>query len=132
MRTKLLLAAIATFATLNASAAAPGTDAKRVDVVGAQPKAMQMAPFMFDHVQGEYALADGRILTVTGKADGQGRKLYADLGDGATEIVHIGKNRFVAMGKDVRLAFERPNSRRPVEAVRVSDLAGRQSVLAQR
>lgn len=132
MRTKLLLAAIATFATFTASAASPGTDAKRVDIVGAQPKVTQMAPFMFDNVQGQYSLSDGRILTVTGKADAQERKLYADLGDGMTEIVHVGKNRFVAVGKDVRLAFERPNSRRPVESVRVSDLSGRQSVLAQR
>ncbi len=132
MRTKLLLAAAATFITLTASAAPQDIDAKRVDVVGAQPKQMQMAPFMFDKVQGEYQLDDGRTLAVTGKLDGQGRKLYADFGDGAAEIVHIGKNRFVAMGKDVRLSFDKPVGRRVVETVRVTNSNGRYIALAQR
>lgn len=131
MRTKLLLAAAATFVTLSASAA-PQADAERVTVVGAQPKQTQMAPFMFDNVQGRYDLEDGRMLTVTGKVDGRNRSLYADLGDGPVEIVHIGKNRFVAMNKDMRLAFERPNSRRLPDTVRISTLAGRQVALAQR
>ena len=87
MRTKLLLAAAATFFTLTASAAPQGTVSERVDVVGAQPKQARMAPFMFDRVQGEYQLDDGRVLTVTGKRDGQARKLYADLGDGAQVTV---------------------------------------------
>ena len=132
MRTKLLLAAAATFFTLTASAAPQGTVSERVDVVGAQPKQAQMAAFMFDRVQGEYQLDDGRVLTVSGKRDGQARKLYVDLGDGATEIVHVGKNRFVAMNKDLRLSFDRPNERRVVDTVRVSNLAGRQVALAQR
>lgn len=131
MRTKLLLAA-ATFLTLTAGAAPQDSASGRVDVIGAQPKQMQMAPFMFDKVQGDYRLDDGRILTVTGKVGGQGRKLYADLGDGATEIVHVGKNRFVAMGKDLRLSFDRPDGRRVVDTVRVSNLDGRQVALAQR
>ncbi|KFI09025.1 hypothetical protein [Massilia sp. BSC265] len=132
MRTKLLLAAAATFFTLTANAAPHGTASERVDVIGAQPKQTQMAPFMFDKVQGEYRLDDGRILTVTGKLDGQARKLYANLGDGATEIVHVGKNRFVAMGKDLRLSFDRPDGRRVVDTVRVSSLDGRSIALAQR
>ena len=132
MRTKLLLAAAATFFTLTASAAPQGTVSERVDVVGAQPKQARMVAFMFDRVQGEYQLDDGRVLTVSGKRDGQARKLYADLGDGATEIVHVGKNRFVAMNKDLRLSFDRPNERRVVDTVRVSNLAGRQVALAQR
>ena len=132
MRTKLLLAVAATFFTLSATAAPQGKDSERVDVVGAQPKQMQMAPFMFDGVQGIYGLEDGRILTVTGKRDGQSRKLYADLGDGPTEIIHVGKNRFVAMNKDLRFAFERPDSRRLPDTVRISTLAGRQVALAQR
>ncbi|CAN7529233.1 hypothetical protein [Massilia sp. LjRoot122] len=131
MRTKLLLAAAATFVTLSASAA-PQVDAERVTVVGAQPKQTQMAPFMFDNVQGRYDLEDGRMLTVTGKVDGRNRSLYADLGDGPVEIVHVGKNRFVAMNKDMRFAFERPNSRRLPDTVRISTLAGRQVALAQR
>lgn len=132
MRTKLLLATAATFFTLTASAAPQGTVSEQVTVVGAQPQQTQMAPFMFDKVQGDYRLDDGRTLTVTGKLDGQGRKLYADFGDGATEIVHVGKNRFVAMGKDLRLSFDRPDSRRVVDTVRVSNLAGRNVALAQR
>ena len=132
MRTKLLLAAAATFFTLSATAAPQGKDSERVDVVGAQPKQMQMAPFMFDGVQGSYGLEDGRILTVTGKRDGQSRKLYADLGDGPTEIIHVGKNRFVAMGADLRLSFKREDSRRPVNHVSVTTPAGRQVALAQR
>lgn len=132
MRTKLLLAAAATFFTLTASAAPQGTVSEQVTVVGAQPKQTQMAPFMFDKVQGAYQLDDGRILTVTGKRDGKARKLYADFGNGATEIVHVGKNRFVATGKDVRLSFDRPNSRSVVETVVVSDLGGRAVALAQR
>jgi hypothetical protein len=132
MRTKLLLAAAATFITLTATAAPEGIDTGRVDVVGAQPKQTQMAPFMFDNVQGRYDLEDGRILTVTGKVDGRHRSLYADLGDGPVEIVHVGKSRFVAMGKDLRFAFERPNSRRLPDTVRITNVAGRDIALAQR
>ena len=132
MRTKLLLAAAATFFALTASAAPQATVSGRVDVVGAQSKQAQMAPFLFDRVQGEYRLDDGRTLTVTSKVDGQGRKLYADLGDGATEIVHVGKNRFVATGKDLRLTFHRPHGRRVAESVRLSEPDGRQVALAQR
>ncbi|MFN3791978.1 hypothetical protein [Massilia sp.] len=132
MRTKLLLAAAATFFTLTASAAPQGTASERVDVVGAQPKQAQMSAFVFDGVQGDYQLDDGRTLTVTGTRDGQARKLYADFGDGATELVHVGKNRFVAVGKDLRLSFDRPNERRVVDTVRVSNLAGRYVALAQR
>lgn len=132
MRTKLLFAAAATFITLSAAAAPQGSVSERVTVVGAQPKQVQMAPLMFDKVQGDYQLDDGRTLSVVGKLDGQGRKLYANLGDGATEIVHVGKNRFVAVGKDLRLSFDHPGSRRAVETVRVSNLDGRLVALAQR
>lgn len=132
MRTKLLLAAAATFFTLTATAAPQGAGTERVDVVGAQPRQVQLAPFMFDNVQGRYDLEDGRMLTVTGKVDGRTGTLYADLGDGPTEIVHVGKSRFVAVGKDLRLTFERPNTRRLPDTVRISSLAGRQLALAQR
>ncbi|MCC2954410.1 hypothetical protein LK542_02140 [Massilia sp. IC2-477] len=132
MRTKLLLAAAATFFTLTATAAPQGAGTERVDVVGAQPRQVQMAPFMFDNVQGLFELEDGRMLTVTGKVDGKTRTLYADFGDGPTEIVHVGKSRFVAVGKDLRFSFERPNSRRLPDTVRITNLAGRYVALAQR
>ena len=135
MRTKLLLAA-ATFFTFTAAAtatAAPqGAGTERVQVVGAQPKQTMMAPMMFDGVQGSYALVDGRTLTVTGKVDGAKRTLYADLGDGPTEIIHVGKNRFVAIDKDVRFAFDTVNSRKLPDTVHISNVAGRQIALAQR
>jgi len=83
-------------------------------------------------VQGRYDLEDGRMLTVTGKVDGRNRTLYADLGDGPVELVHVGKSRFVAMGKDLRFAFERPNSRRLPDTVYITNLQGRQVGLAQR
>lgn len=136
MRTKLLLAAAATFVTLSAYASPQATQAgqgsERVTVVGAQPTQTRMAPFMFDKVQGDYALDDGRMLTVTGKVDGRSRTLYADLGDGPTRIVHVGKNRFVAMDKDLRLSFDQMDSRKLPHAVHITTQAGRSVALAQR
>ncbi|VXB30630.1 hypothetical protein [Massilia sp. 9I] len=136
MRTKLLLAAAATFFTLTATgvatAAPQGEGTERVNVVGVQPTQAIMSPMMFDNVQGLYELEDGRMLTVTGKVDGRHRTLYADLGDGQVELIHIGKSRFVAAGKDLRFAFERPNSRRLPDTVYITNLAGRQVALAQR
>lgn len=132
MRTKLLLAACTALLALNASAAPEGEGTERVNVVGAQPAPAQLAAFMFDNVQGRYELEDGRMLTVTGKEAGKIRSLYADFGDGPTEIVHIGKNRFAAMDKDLRLSFERPDRRRLPDTVRVTNLKGRQVALAQR
>ncbi len=133
MRTKLLLAAAA-FLTLSATAtAAPAQAAstERVTVVGAQAARAPMAPFLFDRMMGDYEMDDGRRLTVTGKLTGNAKTVYADLGDGPVEIVHIGKGRFVAMNKDVRFAFE--GTRRVVETVRVSTADGRrQLALAQR
>lgn len=131
MRTKLLLAAAATFITLSASAAPQGASTERVTVVGAQAARTQMAPFMFDRMMGSYELDDGRVLEVTGKVDGRHKTVYADLGDGPVEIVHVGKGRFVAMNKDVRFAFE--ERRRVVDTVRISSADGRrQLALAQR
>ena len=132
MRTKLLLAAAFLALSATAPAGPQGADPERVTVVGAQPKQVMMAPFMFDNVQGRYDLEDGRMLTVTGKVAGRTRTLYADFGDGPSEIIHVGKNRFVAMDKDLRLAFERPNSRRLPDTVRISTANGRQVALAQR
>ncbi len=135
MRTKLLLAAAATFMTFAVSTAASagpkGAGTERVTVVGAQPAPAQMAPFLFDRMMGRYDLEDGRVLYVTGKLTGNAKTVYADMGDGPVEIVHIGKGRFVAMNKDVRYAFE--ERRRVVDTVRISTANGRrQLALAQR
>ena len=131
MRTKLLLAAAATFMTLTATAAPPSASTERVTVVGAQATRAPMAPFLFDRMMGDYEMEDGRMLTVTGKITGRAKTVYADLGDGPVEIVHVGKGRFVAMNKDVRFAFE--GNRRYVETVRISTADGRrQLALAQR
>jgi hypothetical protein len=131
MRTKLLLAAAATFITLTASAAPQGASTERVTVVGAQAARTQMAPFLFDRMMGRYELDDGRVLEVTGQITGKQKSVYADLGDGPVEIVHIGAGRFVAVDKDVRFAFE--ERRRVVDTVRISTANGRrQLALAQR
>ena len=90
MRTKLLLAASAALLTLNASAHDVGDG--RVNVVGAQPKHVPLQSMAFDRVQGDYELADGRVLSVTGKGKGKERKLYADLCDGPVEILQLWLN----------------------------------------
>ena len=117
MRTKLLLAASAALFTLNASAHDIGDG--RVNVVGAQPKQVPLQSMAFDRVKGNYELADGRVLSVTGKGKGKQRKLYADLGDGPVEMVHVGRNRFVGADRDVRISFDAPTSKHP-EVVRVT------------
>ncbi len=113
MRTKLLLAASAALVTFNAGAHDIGEG--RVNVVGAQPKHVPLQSLAFDRIQGDYQLADGRVLSVTGKQ----RKLYADLGDGPVEIVHVGRNRFVGTNQNVRISFDAAGNRSP-DAVRVS------------
>lgn len=106
--------------------AAPQSGPDVVEVRANQPQQVQMAPFIYDRAQGEYALEDGRRLNVTGRD----RSLYADLGDGPIELIHVGKNRFVAVGKDVRLRFE--NNSRVVESVFVSEAGGREVASTQR
>jgi hypothetical protein len=87
-----------------ASAAQPLTAANPdvVNVHAAQPKKVYIDPLMYQRMQGAYKLDDGRTLHVTGK----GRKLYADLGDGPQEIVHVGRDRFEAVGKDLSVRFD--------------------------
>ena len=87
-----------------ASAAQPVTAANPdvVNVHAAQPKKVYIDPLMYQRMQGAYKLEDGRTLHVTGK----GRKLYADLGDGPQEIVHVGRDRFEAVGKDLSVRFD--------------------------
>jgi len=85
------------------SAAAPQASADDVvEVRAAQPKKVYVDPMMYERMQGSYKLDDGRTLRVTSKS----RKLFADVGDGPLEIVHVGRDRFEAVGKDLSLRFE--------------------------
>lgn len=133
----LFAAAAAVLVSLPAAAAPidpPAAGQETAEVRVAQPRQVPMAPMMFDRVQGQYALEDGRMLSVTGKRSGTGsdrsRTIYADLGDGPTEMVHVGRNRFVAVGKDLSVRFQ-ANGRIP-ETVFVIDGSGRQVASTQR
>jgi hypothetical protein len=112
MRTKLLIASAVALVSFNASADDSGavthdTAAGRVNVVGAQPARTPMMAATFAGVQGVYVLDDGRQLRVTGKTGaGNGRTLYADLGDGPVEMVQVGHGRFVGAGRDLGISFE--------------------------
>jgi len=126
----LFAAAAASAVVSLSSVAAPQGAGKEVVAVNA-PRAGQVAlpVFMFDRVQGEYALEDGRVLTISGTGRGAARTLYADLGDGPTEIVHVGSKRFVAVGKDLGLRFQ--GDKIP-ETVYVRDGGRQQVASAQR
>lgn len=130
MRIALLLAAAAASLSLSAAAAPQGETTGRVDVVGVQPK--PVSAFAFHSVQGEYALEDGRVLAVTGRHAGSARTLYADFGDGPGELVSIGRNRYVARGKDLQFTFERTEGHRLADTVRISTSLGQPVGLAQR
>lgn len=65
-----------------------------------------MPAFLFDRVQGEYALEDGRVLQVSSKREPGKRTLYADLGQGPVELIHVGKKRYVAVGQDLSMRFQ--------------------------
>ncbi|MBQ5942370.1 MULTISPECIES: hypothetical protein [unclassified Massilia] len=130
MRIKhLVLFAGAAVLSFTAAAAPQGADTGRVEVRASQPKQVHMKPRMFDRVQGDYALDDGRVLTVSEMVKGQRRVLTADLGDGPSEIIHVGKGKFVAVDKDVRYAFTGADV--PDEVV-VSTGAGKALALAKR
>lgn len=102
-----LLAVTAAATTLSlSSVAAPQGAAKPVVEVRSSHQQVPMPPFAFDRVQGEYVLEDGRTLQVAGKLEGQKRTLYADLGDGPVELIHVGSKRFVAVDKDLSLRFQ--------------------------
>ena len=119
-------AAVVSLASAAQPVAAASTDA--VDVINvraAQPKKVYVDPLMYQRMQGAYKLDDGRTLHVTGK----GRKLYADLGDGPQEIVHVGRDRFEAVGKDVSVRFD--GAPFP-DAVHIRDDAGRVLASSQR
>ena len=99
------LAFFAAAAAISLTSAAQPVTAANPDVVNvhaAQPKKVYIDPLMYKRMQGAYKLEDGRTLHVTGKS----RKLYADLGDGPQEIVHVGRDRFEAVGKDMSVRFD--------------------------
>jgi len=99
------LALFAAAAAVSLTSAAQPVTAANPDVVNvhaAQPKKVYIDPLMYKRMQGAYKLEDGRTLHVTGKS----RKLYADLGDGPQEIVHVGRDRFEAVGRDLSVRFD--------------------------
>ena len=95
-------AAVVSLASSAAPQTATGDVADVINVRAAQPKKVYIDPMMYQRMQGAYKLEDGRTLHVTGKS----RKLYADLGQGPQEIVHVGSDRFEAVGKDLSVRFD--------------------------
>jgi len=95
-------AAVVSLASSAAPQTATGDVADVINVRAAQPKKVYIDPMMYQRMQGAYKLDDGRTLRVTGKS----RKLYADLGQGPQEIVHVGSDRFEAVGKDLSVRFD--------------------------
>jgi hypothetical protein len=82
--------------------AAPAASAETGGAGAVQAKKAYLDPLMNKRMQGVYRLDDGRILRVSERS----RKLYADVGAGPVEIVHIGDDRFEAVGSDLSLNFE--------------------------
>ena len=97
-----LFAAAAVVSLASAAQPITATSPDVVNVQAAQPKKVYIDPLMYQRMQGAYKLEDGRTLHVTGKS----RKLYADLGDGPQEIVHVGRDRFEAVGRDLSVRFD--------------------------
>ena len=97
-----LFAAAAVVSLTSAAQPVTATSPDVVNVQAAQPKKVYIDPLMYQRMQGAYQLEDGRTLHVTSKS----RKLYADLGDGPQEIVHVGRDRFEAVGKDLSVRFD--------------------------
>ena len=97
-----LFAAAAVVSLASTAQPITATSPDVVNVQAAQPKKVYIDPLMYKRMQGAYKLEDGRTLHVTGKS----RKLYADLGDGPQEIVHVGRDRFEAVGKNLSVRFD--------------------------
>lgn len=91
---------LSSVAAPEAALQAPTNEVVEVRVAPAKPAWVD--PMMVKRMQGVYALDNGSILRITEKS----RKLYADVGEGPVEIVHIGHDRFEAIGKDMSLNFE--------------------------
>lgn len=125
-----LFAITAATATMSLSSlAAPQGAGKEVVEVRSSHQQVRMPPFAYDRVQGEYALEDGRVLAVKGKVEDGKRTLYADLGDGPVELIHVGKKRFVAVGKDLNMRFE---GERAAHTVYVREAGNRALAATQR
>ncbi len=97
----IVLCAAAALAALPALAA-PAASADGGAAEAVQAKKAYLDPLMNKRMQGVYRLDDGRTLRVSERS----RKLYADVGAGPVEIVHIGGDRFEAVGSDLGLDFE--------------------------
>jgi len=103
MRIKhIALFAVAALVSLSSSAAPQGASGEEVVTVSAAPAKAYVDPMMAKRMQGVYVFDDGSLLRVTGKS----RKFYADVGNGPVEIVHVGGDRFEAIGQDLSLRFE--------------------------
>jgi len=103
MRTNdIALFVAAACVSLSALAAAPAAPGEAGPARAAPAHKAWIDPALAKGMQGSYRLDDGRTLRVSEKS----RKLYADLGDGPVEIVHIGDGRFEAVGRDISLRFE--------------------------
>lgn len=103
MRIKhIALFAAAALVALPTLAAAPQASDNAVEIRAAQPKKAYVDPLMTKRMQGVYRLDDGRILRISENH----RRLYADAGDGPVEIVHVGRDRFEAVGSALSLDFE--------------------------
>lgn len=126
MRIKhLVLLSAAALLSLSAVAAPQGAASEVVQVRAAPAQKVYLDPVMHKRMQGTYRLDDGRTL----KISSQSRKLFADVGNGPTEIVHVGNDRFEAIGKEVSLRFE--DGPYP-EGVFFTDRGGREVASAQR
>lgn len=95
----IALLAAAALASLPGLAAGPSTSG---DAGAVTTKKVYLDPLMVKGMQGSYRLDDGRILRVSESH----RKLYADVGDGRFEIVHVGRDRFEGVGSDLSLDFK--------------------------
>lgn len=111
--------------SLSCIAAPQGAPATVTELRVAQPTKVYIDPTMYKNMQTTYKLDDGRTLRVTEK----GRKLYADLGNGPSEIIHVGKDRFVGVTEDISLRFD--DGPYP-ETVHVNSGPARQLASAQR
>lgn len=92
----LALAALASLPALAADAATSG------NAGAVTAKKAYLDPLTAKRMQGVYRLDDGRTLRVSEAH----RRLYADVGGGPLEIVHVGHDRFEAVGSDLSLGFE--------------------------